>query len=77
MVDIKNIIINDRVINLDELAHVTPPIPKLNPEWGESKPSIGLIYLSNPGNFECFSFNCQEIADKTYSELMVKWDQEK
>lgn len=75
--NLKKIVINDRVVNFDELVHVTPPIQKHFPLWGESKPSIGVLYCSNPGKFDWFSFHDQETANQMYEEIIVQWNQRK
>lgn len=71
--NLKKIIIGDHVVNFNELAHVTPPIQKRFPLWGEPSPSIGLLYYSNPSNFEWFSFHDQETANNFYEEIIVQW----
>lgn len=71
---LKKIMINERTINFDELAHVTPPIQKHFPRWGESKPAIGVLYYSNPSKFDWFSFHDQETANQMYEEIIVQWN---
>lgn len=72
--EIKSVIINDHVIDFDELVHVTPPISKLITNWGGAKPSIGLLYTSNPGKMGWLVFHDQETAIVKYEEIIVQWN---